>query len=161
MLIRNKWKVIRAILKSLAGGSTQFVACKAAGINDGTLWRWRVADARLDRLIDKVLDVRVKFVEDALYQTALKGSVQAQQYFLNNRARNKWQQAPDVVINTGDDNSKHITQIFQTAPTRILFDDGEGDRKAIDEVPADCALTPAEPLTSGEGMTECQGNRLS
>ena len=159
MVTKKKWRVIRAILKSLSNGSTRFVACQAAGINDGTLWRWERKDERLVVLIDNVMESRIKFVEDAVFKSALKGSVSAQQYFLNNRARKKWQQAPDIVINTGDDNSKHLTQVFQTAPARIVFDEGEGDRKIGSEesVPEDCSATPADFMQTvpREGLKEC------
>ena len=100
---------------------------------------------------------------DAVYKSGLQGSVMAQKYFLNNRARDEWQEAPDVVINTGDDNSKHMTQIFSTAPARIVFDEGDGDRASglEESVPDDCSATPRDALeTSGEEASVCPESRL-
>lgn len=160
---KKSWKVIRAILKSLKSGSTHFVACKAAGINDGSWWLWRKADPRLESIVQRVLNARVQFVEDALFKNALGGNFNAQQYFLNNRARERWQKDPDFIFKTGDDNSKHITQIFTNVPT-IVFDEGQGDRKLMADVPPEgCALTSPEgelvaPGAEGQGV-ECQ-NRL-
>lgn len=148
---KKRWQIMKVALKTLKTGATRIVACQAAGISHGTLWNWCVADPRFSRMVDKALLARVKHVEDALYKSAVQGSVQAQKYFLNNRARDQWQEAPDIVINTGDDNSKNITQVFQTAPDRILFDDGEGDRAEV--VPEDCGLTAPEG-------TPCQESRL-
>lgn len=154
---------MRGMLKSLKNGSTCFAACKALNITDGTWWNWRQVDPRLESLHQKALKARVQFVEDALFKNAVGGNFNAQQYFLNNRARERWQKDPDFVIKTGDDNSKNITQIFQNIPT-IVFDEGQGDRKLIAEIPPEgCALTSPEgdlvaPGAEGQGA-ECQ-NRL-
>lgn len=143
---KRKWQVMRAVLINLQRGATHTAACKAAGISDSSWWSWKAADPRLAKLADKVINSRIEYVVDALYKSAVQGSVQAQKYYLNNRCRGKWQDSPDIVINTGDDNSKHLTQIFQQAPSKIVFDDGDGDRRiGINDIPPeDCVATPPD-----------------
>src|ERR1019366_1122306 len=159
---KKRWRNIRAVLKSLQNGSTHLVACKAGNISDGTWWAWKQKDPKLQSISDKILSTRSQYVVDALYKSALQGSVLAQKFYLNNRARKDWQEVPDVIINLGDDNSKHITQIFQTAPDSITFDDGDGDRASVgsEVVPADCSLTPQDDMAAAGGNGECPENRL-
>lgn len=157
---KKKWKIIRAVLRSIKAGTSFFVACKAAGINDGTWWNWRKKDPRLERLTERLLMVRVQYVEDAVFKSALSGSVQAQKYFLNNRHAGRWQEQPDIIIN--NDNSRSVTQTFVNAPDRVMFDDGEGDRRLLssDAAPEGCSVTPQEELSAAEERIECQENRL-
>jgi hypothetical protein len=91
---RRKIKVITASLKS---GNTRYNACKAAGITTVTLWFWCKKKPRLQRLIDTIVDDRVKLVEDALYQNAIGGNPTAQIFFLCNRNSDRWKR--DAVFN--------------------------------------------------------------
>lgn len=123
----KKWKTIRSLLRSFLAGATHVAACKAAGISDGTLWRWRQKEPRLDAMINKILESRITHVEDAVYAAALRGNIQSQQYYLNNRARGKWKRDPEVVVNNNQNNNAptifpEMKVIFVESKDKIPYD---------------------------------------
>ena len=120
----SKWKKMLAVCRSIGKGSSYLVACRAAGITEMTLWRWRDTDKKFDHLIQKLWDSRVKFVEDAHYKSALEGSVRAQQNFLNNRDNHRWKKTPDVTIIQQNSVSveNNTTTIYEKAPMIVFLE---------------------------------------
>jgi hypothetical protein len=97
MYIRRR--KIKVITTSLKAGNTRYNACKAAGITTMTLWYWCRKSARLQNLINLIIDDRIRIVEDALYQSAVGGNQTAQIFFLMNRAPERWADKRALVNN--------------------------------------------------------------
>lgn len=79
-----------AILESLKNGGSIIAACKAAQIHPATFWRWRQADAELNKETEEAITSRVMVVEDALYNACIKGNPMCLMFFLMNRAGDRW-----------------------------------------------------------------------
>lgn len=99
--MRKKWKIIRAILKSLKAGSSYFAACKAASISWMTFYRWKKSvKGKMGRtfgdLAQEAWDSRIENVEDAHYALAMRGNYQAQQFFLTNRQSLRYRKDPEA-----------------------------------------------------------------
>jgi hypothetical protein len=86
----RRFRKLRRVIKSLENGSTLDGACKNAGINITTLWRWRIANPRLTNLLFSIVDSRVQVAEDSLYNQVVKGNIKAVLEFLYNRAPLRW-----------------------------------------------------------------------
>lgn len=66
------------------------------GINHSTLCDWRKRSARIDkalRINREIADLRI---ENALYQSGLKGNVIAQKYWLTNRKPEAWREKVEI-----------------------------------------------------------------
>ena len=84
---------IKNIILAFEQGATYRQAATSVGIKHTTLLRWRIRDPELDKAIEKAKMSRVRLVEDALTQNALigfTGNVEAQKFFLKNRASQDW-----------------------------------------------------------------------
>lgn len=66
----NKWRKLKAIVKSLDNGCTLTAACDAAHIHRITLWSWRRKDPKVADLIERALESQIQVVEDALFKRA-------------------------------------------------------------------------------------------
>ena len=80
----------RVIIESLENGSTRTAAAKQAGIGRRTFYHWMAASKKFANRVNEALLTQVSVVEDALYKTAVEGSVAAQKFFLCNRASKRW-----------------------------------------------------------------------
>ena len=101
------WHKIITILRSLKNGSTLMKACEGADYNYGSLYSLRRKYPRLEQIIEDIYDARCKIVEDALYQSAIKGNPLAQKFFLTNRSYKRWREKIEVE-NTGKVNNQII-----------------------------------------------------
>ena len=96
----KRFKKLKAIFKSLKGGTSISQACKAASVDVSTLWEWRRANERLDEKIHRIIESRIQMVEDALFKSAVDGNVTAQLAFLFNRDPKRWADKRALVNNT-------------------------------------------------------------
>lgn len=83
-------------LDAIMQGHTVTSACKAVGISRPTYYVWRNRDDDFRKRADKALLSQVSIVEEALYRTAIAGSVNAQVFILCNRARDRWQHVAKI-----------------------------------------------------------------
>ena len=100
----KKRRKIKMIVKALREGNLLYPALHSAGITSSTIDRWRHANPRLARLIERAREVsdnkRVELVEDAVIKSARDGNPTAQIFFLSNRAPGRWKRH-DPAINLG------------------------------------------------------------
>ena len=61
----------KAILASIAAGSTATAAAKAAGVSVSVLYSWRMEDPEFDEALDEAYLAMCHSVEDALYRSAV------------------------------------------------------------------------------------------
>ena len=96
-MAKKREKIIKRILDSLEKGSTMTDACKYAGINRITLWRWR-KDKKINEQIECVLENRAEIVEDALFIQASdpKGNPVVKIFWLCNRLPKRWQHVQKI-----------------------------------------------------------------
>lgn len=155
-VIKKRWRIIKAICRSVGKGSSYFASCEAAGISQMTLWRWRAEmknkrGITLGEILQKIWDSRVGMVEDAHFALAMRGNVQAQQNILFNRARQRWQKEPDIIVQQNNDN-RTLTQVFKSAPQQIIFSDEvpANPQRVIEAVPEGCSVTSQQDLAAPE-----------
>ena len=91
----------RVIIENLENGGTRTAAAKQAGIGRRTFYHWMATSKSFARRVNEALLTQVSVVEDALYKTAVQGSVAAQKFFLCNRARKRWKERVEQEI-SGD-----------------------------------------------------------
>ena len=118
-----RYKKLRAIFKSLNAGSSITAACSAANISVVSFWTWRQKNERLDSKVNKLTESRVQMVEDANFQSALKGNVAAQCFYLCNRRPNRWHNVSDIkniIINNQNIKKEEDSVGFKTEP-RVIF----------------------------------------
>jgi len=72
-----------------AGNSISSV-CDAMDISLTTYWNTKQRNATFAAQCAKAMSYRAHLVEDALFYSALGGAVQAQKFFLVNRAGDRW-----------------------------------------------------------------------
>ncbi len=90
---------LKSIISSLKKGNTVEEACRQAGINQSTLWKWRQKEDRIDGMIYRAIESRIQLVEDALFNSAIKGVPAAQIFFLKNRKPDRWKDTRGAVNN--------------------------------------------------------------
>lgn len=83
-------QVERQIIEALINGHTISSACELLRISRMTEYRHRQQKKSYRERIDSALETRNELVEDALFNTALSGNVNAQRFFLINRGRPRW-----------------------------------------------------------------------
>jgi hypothetical protein len=93
---KQRKNIISAFLTSLASGTTFDKSAKSAGVTRVTIWRWRQDDEELDSAINAVLDSRTQTMEDALFQSGVKGNVVAQIFWLKNRSKGRWKDRQEI-----------------------------------------------------------------
>jgi len=87
---------LAAILESLTNGATITEACKAAGIERSTLWRWQQKYPSVREAVEFALQARIEIVEDALFKKAAMGHVTAMIFWLCNRAPDRWRNVQKI-----------------------------------------------------------------
>ena len=102
----------RVIIESLENGSTRTAAAKQARIERKTFYNWMATSKKFARRINEALLSQVSVVEDALYKTAVEGSVAAQKFFLCNRASKRWKERVEQQI-SGDVKIEPLTVIIE------------------------------------------------
>lgn len=83
-------------LRALEEGMTRTAAAAAAGVPLRTVQRHAQRDPELRAAVEEAEDCAVVMVEDALFTTAQRGNVRAQELFLVNRAPGRWRRAGDA-----------------------------------------------------------------
>ena len=119
----KRFRQLRGIVKYLKAGVSITQACKGAGIEPSTLWRWRKQKPKLDLLVHAITESRVMMVEDAHFKKAMEGSVVAQIFFLCNRAPDRWHHVADIKniiinqqsVNKPDDRFKEAPRFIFTS----------------------------------------------
>jgi hypothetical protein len=91
--LRKIRKVLNAVRKH---GASVEKACKGAGVSRNKFYQWMNESTKNKERYYKIIDSRSIVVEDALYNSALKGNTTAQIFWLKNRAEKRWQ---DRVLN--------------------------------------------------------------
>ena len=91
----KKSTILKVLRTNLTKGNGVYKACELAGIGYGTLWSWRNKWPRINRYLNRILECRTQLVEDALFNSALKGSNYAQIFWLKNRGKN-WKESTPV-----------------------------------------------------------------
>jgi hypothetical protein len=76
-------------LELLRAGNTINGAAEAIGVSYWTILGARHRSKKFDTMVRRARRVATSFVEDALYQEAVKGNVTAQIFYLANRTRNE------------------------------------------------------------------------
>lgn len=155
-VIKKRWRIMKAICRSVGGGSSYFAACKAAGIAQMTLWSWKKTmknkkGETFGEVLQRIWDSRVEMIEDAHFALAMRGNVQAQQNILYNRAYKRWKKEPDIIVQQNNDN-RTLTQVFKAAPQQIIFSDEvpADPQRVIEAVPEGCSVTTKEDLPTLE-----------
>ena len=130
-MIRNKWKVCRAIIKSLQAGSSYHAACKAANLSWTAFYGWRTSlktknGKTFGDIVQQIWDSRVEHVEDAHFALAMKGNWQAQQFFLTNRKGVRWRKEPEAQftnifngIKTGTADLPPMQRVYVASPNEV------------------------------------------
>lgn len=73
---------IEKILTALKEGQPEYSACGAGGVSYSAWYDWKRDTPGLQERVVEARRARITLVEDALFKTAIKGSVQAQLAFL-------------------------------------------------------------------------------
>ena len=100
-----------SVIKNIENGHTIAHSCELAGVNRGNYYCFLKRDKELKELHDHVLESRTQIVEDALFQSAIKGNTAAQIFWLKNRASHRWKEKVEVKSNADIDSSKTIESI--------------------------------------------------
>lgn len=89
------------LIQSLLNGATVTAACKAAGINRDSFYRWYNSNEDFQKQVDDAKLAQVSVVEDSLFSKAKRGHTAAMIFFLCNRAPGKWKnvQKTEVELN--------------------------------------------------------------
>lgn len=85
-MAKKKISTIKALLNAFKQGATTTAACKSAGISTVILWRWCKNWPNLAKRIEQLKDCRTPLVIDSLFAQAVQGNVQAQKFYLINKA---------------------------------------------------------------------------
>jgi len=133
--MKLKYRIVRTLLKSLSSGNTVEVACKSASLSPWTYYYWVNKHPRFQKLAERCKDSRIEAVEDALFKSAIKGSTNAQRYFLNNRRAHKWKDDP-IIVNVEQKLSifQQIHNNYSTNGHKIEESDDNGHRKVRNDV---------------------------
>jgi hypothetical protein len=86
----QKKLMIKAILKSLEKGSSIRKSCEAAGVSTVAFWKWRRDNKDLEEKVKEIQEANIMEVEDAVFISARDGDSRAQEFYLTNRAPDRW-----------------------------------------------------------------------
>jgi hypothetical protein len=101
-----------AEVERLAGeGLAGYQIAQALGVSYDTLARRRDADAEIADALKRGQEAAIGKVENALFESALKGNLGAQVFFLKNRASDRWR-----------DKTEQVTTLH-TTPAEVLNDE--------------------------------------
>jgi hypothetical protein len=89
---RNKFNAERkeAYLERLREGMRRGKAAQAVGVDRSTVWRAVQEDPEFAAAVDQAELDACEIIEDALFESAKKGNVTAQQVWLYNRHPDRW-----------------------------------------------------------------------
>lgn len=118
-MAKSKWEQVKDKLILVEGwardGLTDEQIAKNLGISKTTFYKFKEKHSELSELLKKGKEVVDYQVENALLQSALKGNVTAQIYWLNNRKPKQWRNKQDVDIsNNGVSLAETIQKAYES-----------------------------------------------
>lgn len=115
-MAKSKWEQVKEKLILIEGwardGLTDEQIANNLGISKTTFYKFKDEHSELSELLKKGKEVVDYQVENALLQSALKGNVTAQIYWLNNRKSKQWRNKQDVDISN---NGMSLAEAIQKA----------------------------------------------
>jgi hypothetical protein len=102
---------IAAALENIKNGMPIYKACAAANVSNGYFYKWMNLAPENKQAVYAILDERVFTVEDALYNSALKGEFKAQVFFLTNRAPERWKHTSGIIANLYNNTQNNTVNI--------------------------------------------------
>lgn len=115
-MAKSKWEQVKDKLILIEGwardGLTDEQISNNLGISKTTFYKFKDEHSELSELLKKGKEVIDYQVENALLQSALKGNVTAQIYWLNNRKPKQWRNKQDVDISN---NGMSLAEAIQKA----------------------------------------------
>lgn len=100
---------VHHVAAGLREGKTLRAACEEAGVAPGDALARASRNRRLGERLAEAMETRTALVEDALYETAMKGNVTAQTLFLCNRAPDRWRPANSAKPAARPADDEHVT----------------------------------------------------
>ena len=100
---------VHQVAAGLREGKTLRAACEDVGVSPGDALARASRNRRLGVRLAEAMETRTALVEDALYETAMKGNVTAQALFLCNRAPERWRPANSAKPATRPVDDEHVT----------------------------------------------------
>ena len=99
---QNQIKKRKAIIASLSNGSTNKDAYVEAGVTHRTFYNWYATDKKFKDAVDLAReagnDIKVKIVEDKLFELCNRGNLGAICFLLKNRAPNDWKEKQEIDV---------------------------------------------------------------
>ncbi len=81
-------------------GLTNKDICDKIGINEATLYRWKDECASLKDNLKYTKEIADTRVENALYEQAIKGNMQAVYFYLKNRLPSQYRERQEIVLDS-------------------------------------------------------------
>ncbi len=100
---------VHQVAAGLREGKTLRAACEEAGVALGDALARASRNRRLGERLAEAMETRTALVEDALYETAMKGNVTAQSLYLCNRAPERWRPANSAKPAARPADDEHVT----------------------------------------------------
>lgn len=93
-------KIKKELLESLHKMSSITTACKKAGIERMTFYRWKKEDEQFAAEVEQIMnEEQVDFAEDCLKERMQDGDTKAIIYFLNNRGKGRgWGEKQELAV---------------------------------------------------------------
>ena len=115
-MAKSKWQEVKNKLILVEGwardGLTNEQIAEKLGINPDTLYKYQKQYPEFSEALKKGKEIVDYEVENALLNSALKGNVTAQIYWLNNRKPKQWRNKQDVNLY---DNGTSLAEAIQKA----------------------------------------------
>lgn len=140
----------RRYLGLLREGVSKSRAASAIGMSNLGIRDAMLADRRFAEDVSQIIAERTDDVEEALYQTAMKGNVEAQKFWLTNQREDEWANRSRVE-HTGRDGGPIAIATQATLALRQVLLDGDTRELAVGFIDAELA-PQSEPrgLPAGE-----------
>lgn len=131
----------------LMEGVSRSRAARAVGMTNSGIRQAMAADARFREDVEQVMAERNDDVEQALYETAMRGNVEAQKFWLTNRDDSEWANRSRVE-HTGRNGGPIEVATQATLALRSALLDRDTRELAVDFI--DAELAPTRELPSGD-----------
>lgn len=136
----------RRFLRELEQGATRTAACSEVGVTFATVRRIIREDHEFAQDVADAEAIKVEAVEQALFATALKGNVEAQKFYLTNRAREEWANRQSVE-HTGRDGGPIAIATAATIALQNVLSAPDTRIAALDFIETE--LAPTKELDAG------------
>jgi AcrR family transcriptional regulator len=132
----QKKRIKEAFLKSLNNGVTLDKAAESAGVTRATIWNWRNIDEEFNNAINETINSRTQTMEDALFQSGVKGNVVAQIFWLKNRSKGRWKDKQEIEhsgkIELNNLTDEEIDEYLDRLSEKRRTNDKDGEEKKED-----------------------------